>query len=332
MTLPNDPLKRWWVEVAAVNPDRVNEFRPSLVAVVAGGPSYDYHLIGTGFVTAGNPDFALVLTAKHVLVEGVARIQAPHRRHAPTAVLVSTNVEPSLDPRKLKAAWMGSENADMTNVLHAAYNDTLDIALCIVMPQDISVGPFAPVSIPLDTGVPRVGDTVHMVSHSGMLLTELAPPSEASGSNQAHSLAKTVSIRIGVVTEVHPQGFRQYKWPCFTTSIPAEPGMSGGFVTIPRDGQTIAACGIVCADNSTKEARLNQLICGESVIGCAWPALGLRAPVTIPSEPRTPTMALYELMRTGRLDPPVGGLDCIRFVEWEHGDSHLNGGMYHSSD
>jgi hypothetical protein len=32
MTIPNDPLNRWWVKVAAVNPDRVDEFRPSLLA------------------------------------------------------------------------------------------------------------------------------------------------------------------------------------------------------------------------------------------------------------------------------------------------------------
>lgn len=322
MTIPHDPLKRWWVELAAVNSDRVDEFRPSLLAVVAVGPGYDYRIVGTGFVLAGTNDFALAITAKHVLIDGAAKIQQPHQRHVPSA-LFAPRSEPSLSPQMLKAAWMGTQHADMMNVLHASYNSTLDIACCVVMPQGVFPGSFHPVSIPLDTAVPRMGDVVHMVSQDGMLLDELTPPADGLGKDQTLSLTKRISIRIGVVTGVHPQGLRHYKWPCFTTSIPAEPGMSGGFVTLPRDGVTIAACGIVCADSSSSEARIDQTKCGESVIACAWPALGLRAPDSIPSTPETHTFSLYEMMRSGRLDHPVGGLDCIRFLEKEHGDCTL---------
>jgi hypothetical protein len=168
-----------------------------------------------------------------------------------------------------------------------------------------------------------LGDVVHVISQDGMLLDERAPPTDASGKEQVLSLTKRVSIRIGVVTGVHPQGLRHYTWPCFTTSVPAEPGMSGGFVTLPRDGETIAACGIICADSSSSDARIDQTKCGESIIACAWPALGLRVPETIPSTPETPTLSLYEMMKSGRIDRPAGGLECIRFAEKDHGDCVL---------
>jgi len=51
--------------------------------------------------------------------------------------------------------------------------------------------------------------------------------------------------------------------------------MSGGFVFAPKDGETIAACGVVCADNSSMEARGSLLLSGESVVGLTYMALGL---------------------------------------------------------
>jgi hypothetical protein len=171
---------------------------------------------------------------------------------------------------------MCSTHASMMNVLHVGYNQTLDIACCMVAPQDEQDPPFQPVSLPIDTAVPVLGDVAHMVSLENMTVEEHIPPTDASGTGQVLAVTRRVSIRVGVVTGVYLGGFRQYKWPCFTTSIPAEPGMSGGLVTLPRDGNTIGACGIVCADNSTPEARSNPLQCGESVIACAWTALSLR--------------------------------------------------------
>ena len=214
---------------------------------------------------------------------------------------------------------MGTQNADMMNVLHASYNDTLDIASCVLVPQEVFPGPFAPVSIPIDTAVPAVGDTIHMVSQSGMLIDELREPLDASGEGQTITVAKRVSIRIGVVTGEYPQDLRHYKWPCFTTSIPAEPGMSGGFATLPREGGTVAACGVVCADTSTPKAHVDYTECGESIVGCAWPALALRMPHAIPSTPETPTYSLYEMMQAGRIDKAVGGIERIKLLEMENG-------------
>jgi hypothetical protein len=83
--------------------------------------------------------------------------------------------------------------------------------------------------------------------------------------------------------------------------------MSGGFVQLPKDGETISACGVVCADNSADEARGNQMIAGESVIGLGYMALGL----TMPTEMRNdaPYRTLQDMMRVGDLTPAIGGFE-----------------------
>jgi hypothetical protein len=67
-------------------------------------------------------------------------------------------------------------------------------------------------------------------------------------------------------------------------------------------------------------ARTDFQQCGESIIACAWPALALLVPDSIPSTPDTRTLTLYELMRAGRLDVAVGGIDHLEVIEKDNGD------------
>jgi hypothetical protein len=324
MPIPDDPLLRWWLEVGPENPQRVEELRPALLAFMAFGPGREASLAGSGFVIAAGPEFAFAITAKHVLTEGVGRAQRPWSRHSPSAVFINSGAPAlTLDPQKLRLAWMGSHDADMMNVDHVCYNESLDAACCVVIPQEGEEFKFPLPTIPIDTAVPVFGELVHMVSLDSMTVTEHTPPSDAFGTGQMIATTRRVSIRIGVVTGVYPVGLRHYRWPCFTTSIPAEPGMSGGFITLPRAGQMIAACGIVCADNSPDDSRSNFLQCGESIIGCAWPTLALRAPDIIPSTPTTPTSRLYEFMRSGRMPMAVSGIDQIEIIERDNGECSI---------
>lgn len=319
MPIPNDPEKRYWLDVSRANPERVDEFRPCLVGFAA----FDYgqvpDLAGTGFVIAGNADIAIVITAKHVLTEGVLNIQRPVPRHAPSALFVPTSARtPLLNEERLRAIWMGAESGDMLYARHLSYHDSLDIACCVLTPQEEYATQFKPTSIPLDTTLPSVGDVVHMVSQSGMEINGRLPPTGTKGIGQRFTAHRRVSIRIGTVTGIYPQGFRQYPWQCFTTSIPAEPGMSGGFVYLPRDGGAISACGIVCADNSEPRAYTDFSVCGESVIACAWTALSL--PIPRYYAPDAPMSTLLDMMKTGAIQPAVGGVDHIRMINRGNGD------------
>ena len=216
---------------------------------------------------------------------------------------------------------MGSESADLLHTRHFSYNDTLDIACCIFAPQEEHTTRFKPTAIPLDTARPFIGDVVHMVSLDGMTISDYSPSTNVTGFGETFSIHRRVSIRVGTVTAIYPQGFRQYRWPCFTTSIPAEPGMSGGFVYLPRDGITVAACGIVCADNSSIEARTDYLLCGDSVIACAWPALCLSVPKF--AEADSPMRTLYDMMRAGDMTPAVGGIEHIQVIDLGNGEGRI---------
>ena len=320
MPIPHDPEKRWWVEAAGANPGLVDSFRPTLVAFIAFDRDRIPKLTGTGFVVAAESLFALVISAKHVFTEGVLRAQRPVPGHAASALIIHRQDKiPSIEPERLKVMWMGSTNAAMLNAVHVNYNDTLDIASCVVMTQE-GESIAQRVSIPLDTDDPSVGDVVHMVAMEEMGAEELTPPKERSGKGQMISVSRRVSIRVGVVTAVYPKGLRQYRWPCFTTSIPAKPGMSGGFVYFPREGITIAACGVVCADSSTDEAHQDFFQCGESIVASAWPALSLRVPITIPCHPNAPTCTLFQMIRLGNMPQPLGGIEGISVLETGNGD------------
>lgn len=321
MPLPDDPLNRWWVEANPEdNPREADGFRQCLLTLLAFGPNKEPYVVGTGFIIAYGEGFTLSLTAAHVLPAGVHGFQRPMARHAASSLFVPRKwSEPSLDPKKLKVLWAGPTTAEALNVAHVTYNDSLDISCLLVVPQE-SQQHFVPAMIPLDTTVPAAGDIVLIVSNDALNVDETRPPDDKDGRGQQLTIARRVSIRRGVVTGVFPGGYRQFRWPCFTTSIPIRPGMSGGFVFIPREGETIAACGVVSADLSNASAHESFLTCGESVIASTWPALCLIVPMSMGGGTTDHSSAtLQEMMKLGRMQTAIGGIDHIEILRKDDG-------------
>lgn len=316
MAIPDDVEQRWWVEVSDSNPAHVDELRSGLLVFVAFTSGGEANIVGSGFVIAGDPRYAVAMTAKHVLSEGVLRTQRPYPRHAPSAVVIpKSSITPSIEPKDLKVFWMGTKNALAMDLVHVEYNDSLDAACCILVPQELDEGSFNPISLPIDVAVPCVGDVVHMVSQDG-----LSASTDKLDHARRIQLTRRMSVRVGVVTAVHPKGYRQYRWPCFTTSIPAEPGMSGGLVVLPVEGKTIAACGIVCADNSSDGARTNHNERGESVVACTWATLGMGLPESFSAQTIDNRRSLFEFMQSGKMPMAIGGIDSIDIHQKENGD------------
>ena len=308
---PGDPFGRNWIELAGANPSLVDQYRPSLVAFVAFDRNQRAHLVGTGFVIGGSPDFAMVVTAKHVL-EGVAGIQRPERQ---------ANLK--LGARDFRAIWMGSKTAAFLHVIHVAYNSSTDLAVCLVAPQEIDRASFAPNWIPLHPVLPRVGDQVQMVSADKMEIEELTPPSDPFGKDHHLSIFRRVSIRVGTVTGVYLDGHRQYRWPCFTTNIPAEPGMSGGFVCRPVGGAIVAASGVVSADSFSGQARADQMEGGCSVIACSWPAFALPIPREFGSPNGYVMRSLLDMVREGDMPEPPGGVAHLELISTADGTTQI---------
>ena len=309
--LPNDELGRYWAELSGHNPHEVDKLRPTLVTFLA----FDRYrnvtqqtTVGTGFVIGRLTNgFAVVLTAKHVF-DGIQRVQSPDVTHARTSLFVPEGRNlPSPEPGKLKVLWGGSsEHAAMLDVGWIHYADPMDLAICIVKTQPELPHVFEPACIPLDLSTPKIGELVHMISIGAQEAEELAPPRGEGGFGQHLLLQRTVSIRMGTVTGVYPTGYNQYRFPCFTPTIVAEPGMSGGFVYTPRDKQTIAACGVVSAELSGLSGVTNQRTCGESLISSTWPTLALKLPLE--AHDKAPQQTILQFIKAGNfLDPVPAG-------------------------
>ena len=193
MPISNDPLNRYWVEAAESNPALVDNFRSTLFGFLAFNAARQASFVGSGFIIAATREFALVLTAKHVICDGVLRIQRPVPRYHPSSIFVSPNsTKPLLEPSVLKAVWAGEHHAKMMNVAHAAYNDTLDLASCVIVSQGNEPYTFDPAAIPMDTAVPRIGEPVWQVSLDKMTIEEIVAPVDRSGSGH-HIVVGVVS-------------------------------------------------------------------------------------------------------------------------------------------
>lgn len=310
--ISNDPLNRKWLDVSADNPNLVNEFRPTVVSILGFDLNRNPAQMGTGFVIAGDKNCAVILTAKHVL-EGVQKFQKP-QKHAPSAVFFSSP-KISLEPRHLKVVWMGQNAALMMNVVDVFYSEQSDIACCVVVPQE-KEDKFLPFLIPLDCRTPSVGDDVYMISCAGMKTSEITAPCTKNNLGQTLKIERSVNIRIGSVTGVHNNGYDQYRFPCFTTSIPAEHGMSGGFVYMPEHGKIRAACGVVSSDRDTTH-KLRENMCSEeeSIIACAWPALGLSVPDSIFSDGDGSKKTIYDMIKMGKIPVYEDSVDEFEIIK-----------------
>lgn len=320
MPIPNDDLKREWIDGSNNNPNLVDIYRPCLVAFLALNKDHVPIFAGSGFIIGSNGEFAFALTAKHVLTEQVLSIQRPSPRHAPSALpffIPVSSTTPSIEESKLRAMWTDFNNADLLFTRHVGYNDNFDIACTLLEAQPALKDNFKPSSILLDANEPAIGDVVRMISLDKLEINNYTPPTDISGAGFTFRANRRVSIRLGTVTGVYPKGYRQYKWPCFTTSIPAEPGMSGGMVCLHADNGPISVCGIVCADASTDEARVNNTLCGESIIASAWTSLSLSLPEAIELNP--PMISIYHLMKDDKL-PAANGLENITYIDNGNGN------------
>lgn len=317
---------RWWLELDnAANANLIDMLRPALVSFLAFGKGREPKIAGSGFIMSADKKLAVMITAKHVLEEGVSRAQFEHPTHATsTPAIFRPTVKISLERERVRAVWVGRSSVEMLTVPYVNFATELDLAVCLLLPQDGSTT-LEPSVIPLDTAIPKGGEVVHLVSLANK------PPDERQydpkSGLQEIAIERQVVVRRGIVTAVYMEGYRQFRWPCFTVSIPTAPGMSGGFVNIPQDGQTIAACGVVCADVSPHGAESSFLNRGESVIAISSACLLLSIPEAIPWKAGNPSMTLFDAMQGNRIQMAEGGLENVKIIRHEGGGLSLQMGL-----
>jgi hypothetical protein len=195
---------------------------------------------------------------------------------------------------------MGADAADILFVKHFAYADNLDVALCVVEAQEdlkSSIHRMAP-AIALDTNLPGVGETIHIVTLADL---EFEGSSPDGGGRGAWRVGTRPIIRVGKVLS-HQEASLGHRGPCFTTSVPTSGGMSGGFAYVPRDGQVVAACGILSTSPQEDEVNTDFRIPGRSTVVGVMGALGLQVPTST-----EPTFSpLFDHVKSGRIIDVAG--------------------------
>ncbi len=84
--------------MSGANLGLVNDLRPALLAFVAFGPDRKPNIEGSGFIIAADNRAVVVITAKHVLYEGVFRTQRPMPRHAASSLFIQpSSITPSIE-------------------------------------------------------------------------------------------------------------------------------------------------------------------------------------------------------------------------------------------
>ncbi len=310
MHMKDDPMNRAWVEFVHSDPKLQSSFRKVLLGLHSTDANINFGTAGTGFIVADTLEWLFFVTARHVL-EQILKIQKPYIRFDGGPFNTSNETQNVSLAGRLKVSVFGDDKVFLADVVHLSSNAVTDIAVGMAkIPPEFRSKRFWR-HIPLAVVLPNVGDPIHICS----LINKL--PVEIEGTELARhfQVERGVTLRKGVVTNVFPSGYNQYKWPCFTTSIPATPGMSGGFVYSPVHNETIAACGVVCVELISDSDPTSFHQAGESLIACSYLALANILPNNIPPQDDTDFLTLYEMVQQGRFPKPSGDFDRVEFVK-----------------
>ncbi|MBC3873967.1 hypothetical protein [Undibacterium flavidum] len=294
-----------WIEFVR-NDDRFwLDIRSNLIGFVAFDPIARISSnLGTGFILGGafhlsdvGPMY-LAITAKHVVEDAykfqdIAKYSAHRERRAPSAPSVFFNDITSIEETKLRAIWMGESHADMMRIRHISYAKNLDLAVCILEPQDHSKTAVEKEArgLLLDVSLPSVGDTVHLVG-----LTDFKLEGAFSNSGQPFTLHNRPFVREAKVLSIEESAMGHYG-QCFRVSCPTVGGMSGGFVYKPGiGGSSLGVCGIISSSPQVQNANHFSTESDTSIASILG-VLGLDLPFGDPSE----KIRLFNLVKQGHL-------------------------------
>lgn len=207
--------------------------------------------------------------------------------------------QPQVNKERLRALWIGESAGDMCVVHSVQFNDVLDIATCLISRQDHAKDNSDIQAFAMDTSIPQPGSKIALITSSGLDLKEISINKNLE--KQLLAISKNIVVRMGVVTSVNPTGQRQHQFPSFETSIPVEPGMSGGLVYKPIENEPIATCGVISSDFSDEASFSNFYTSGNSLMSMIWPSVGMSIPDTVPPVRDRPNRTILDFIRAGEI-------------------------------
>ena len=164
MQMKDDPLGRAWVELAQENPIFAASLRKALIAFHGTDANVNLGTAGTGFIVAYTDEWLFFVSAKHVISEGILKIQKPYTRYDGGPFDTSNefnNVELS---GRLQISVLSDDAAFLAKVVHLSINAVTDIVVGMAeIPQEYRVNRIW-CNIPLAVALPSVGDCIHVCS------------------------------------------------------------------------------------------------------------------------------------------------------------------------
>jgi hypothetical protein len=174
MTIPNDPLGRWWLDGEFADAETRDQPNSMLLSLMAWDPGRVPRVIGTGFIIANFGRQALVVSAAHNFVHAT-RIQRPWSLSHPTALAqftINKTNSLSVAPDALRAVYRRGNSVDACIIGEVNFVPELDIALMTIQFQRDNVREFPREKMFLDTSVPIPGREVFALGFADMAIRD----------------------------------------------------------------------------------------------------------------------------------------------------------------
>ncbi|MET3836297.1 hypothetical protein ABIB58_001639 [Brevundimonas sp. UYEF29] len=220
-----------------------DEARDVVVAIICLNQQGEPTQIGSGFFVRSEGSRALIVTAAHVITEGVRAFQNSRRRIRAHSTTPSDFLAPevvSAASSDLRVIVTNGHRADLCLVAHIAWDEASDLAVLAIVPSDDSVIDLFDSRLDVAESDPRVGDIIGVIGYAEF------ETNRDEGDISKGILRRRMLIRIGKALEVHQGGFMRVTVPCVEGSMPTFSGMSGGAAfVLPALGENFRVFGLL---------------------------------------------------------------------------------------
>jgi hypothetical protein len=306
------------------------DLRRVVLPIVAINSKWRVEAIGTAFVVLAFGKYAIALTAAHCL-QHIARLDAPYpRSYNSVPPWLPRPVVTDIDLEDYKGRVLYPDATGNYQALYLAKAYAIqpsDIAVCrLEVPHKLETTVKFEKRLIIDSSPPKAHTNVIAVGYADMTFPD--PDMEVLGDDAAHGkISLKLNRRPGRVLEVYEtRGPRNESYPCFTSSIPFDSGMSGGPVLDMSDGRA-CAIGVISYDLSLGASNAG---CGEcAVSSILWPAMATKMKGEELDDITAPSLIDFE--RVGLVEDRGKAHQHIKFMPCEQ-DSSLIPPMYWSDD
>ena len=258
-----------------------------LVSLLAFAPHRVPVVAGTAFaLNVTDEKVAVFCTAAHVVEQLRAIQQGPPRYHPSTPPEFRPQPESlKVDRKLLRAMFFDGKQINVPIVEWLAWDELADLAFLGLRDQRPDAPRLFNGDLRVTSARPDVGARVAILGYDGTVVVD----AERDGRGfERFSIARRLVLRAGTVVRLHAKGHALCRGPCFETTIPVSPGMSGSpVVQLAGPCEPMTLVGVVSSSPSMGESVLDRRVAGASIIAQITPEVtetggtGYRAKFTL---------------------------------------------------